>query len=92
MLQLSAVFEQLGIPVAEDKLENPTTVIVYLGIVIDSIKQEICFLLERYNELSSLLEQWQRCKKCIEWELLSLTGKLALLLRLLGLASYFFVD
>ena len=65
------VFKQLGMPIAEDKLQGPTTIIVYLGIVIDSIKQQICVPLDKYNELSSLLEQWQRCKKCTKQQLLS---------------------
>ena len=71
------VFKQLCIPIAEDKLEGPTTIIVYLDTVIDSIKQQIRLPLDKYNELSSLLEQWQRRKKCTKWELLSLIGKLA---------------
>ena len=70
------MFKQLGIPVAEDKLEGPTTIIVYLGIVIGSIKQQIRLPLDKYNELSSLLEQWQKCKKCTKQQLLSLIGKL----------------
>ena len=35
------VFNKLGIPVAPDKVEGPTTCIVYLGICIDSLKMEI---------------------------------------------------
>ena len=32
---------ELGIPLAEDKLEGPSTSITFLGIVIDTLKSEI---------------------------------------------------
>ena len=74
---IKKVFHQLGVPLAYEKLEGPTTEITYLGIVIDSVKQEVHLLAEKCNELSCLLNQWVGKKKCTKQELLSLIGKLA---------------
>ena len=38
---LLALFEQLGVPVAMDKLEGPTTSLTFLGIQIDTISMEL---------------------------------------------------
>ena len=74
---IKKVFHQLGVPLAYEKLEGLTTEITYLGIVIDSVKQEIRLLAEKCNELSCLLNQWVGKKKCTKQELSSLIGKLA---------------
>ena len=74
---IKKVFHQLGVPLAFEKLEGPTTEITYLGIVIDSVKQEIRLPAEKCNELSCLLNCWVGKKKCTKRELLSLIGKLA---------------
>ena len=71
------VFHQLGVPLAKEKLEGPTTEIMYLGIEIDSVRREIRLLAEKCNELSCLLDGWAGKKKCTKRELLSLIGKLA---------------
>ena len=71
------VFHQLGVPLAKEKLEGPTTEIMYLGIEIDKVRREIRLLAEKCNELSCLLDSWAGKKKCTKRELLSLIGKLA---------------
>ena len=73
MLSLCAC---LGIPVAEDKLEGPGTHITFLGILLDSSKQELSLPPGKLHEIQSLLETWHS-KKCMKRQLLSLIGKLA---------------
>ena len=57
------VFHQLGVPLAKEKLEGPTTEITYIGIGIHSVRQEICLPAEKCNELSCLLDGWGREEK-----------------------------
>ena len=71
------VFNKLGIPVAPDKVEGPTTCIVYLGICIDSLKMEICLPEDKLQDLLSELDFLVNRKKCTKKELQSLIGKLS---------------
>ena len=45
--KLMQTCNELGIPLAEDKLEGPSTSITFLGIVIDTSKFEIRLLEEK---------------------------------------------
>ena len=36
-----SLFETLGVPIAQDKTEGPSTCITYLGFKLDSVKQEL---------------------------------------------------
>ena len=38
---LKKICSELGVPLAPEKQDGPTPVIVFLGIVIDTIKQEM---------------------------------------------------
>ena len=74
---LNPVFHHLSIPIAEDKLEGPSTSIIYLGININSANFTICLPDDKFIELSTLLSTWRKRKKCTKRELLSLIGKLS---------------
>ena len=68
---------QLGIPVAPDKLEGPTTGLVFLGILIDTTSMESSLPEDKLSELLASLQFWSTCKRCLKRELLSLIGKLS---------------
>ena len=68
--------DHLGIPLAPDKLEGPTTRLVFLGILIDSNLMECCLPPDKLSELLAELQVWSIRKKCIKRDLLSLIGKL----------------
>ena len=72
-----AAFHHLGIPIAEDKLEGPTTKLTYLGIEINSEDMTIRVPDDKYDELNNLLPKWLYRRKCTKKELLSLIGKLS---------------
>lgn len=78
--QLCAIFARLGIPINADKFKSegtPSTIIRFLGICIDSIKQ-ISFLdTERITAIRSALAEWADRKSCDATELQSLIGTLA---------------
>ena len=72
------VCRKLGFPIAEGKIEGPTAVITYLGIVLDTIKMELCLPHDKLEALLQLLRQWTMPKKrTTKRELLSLIGKLS---------------
>ena len=54
-----------------EKIEGPVPVITFLGIVLDTIKQELCLPSQKLEELKSLVSE------CTKRELLHLIGKLA---------------
>ena len=70
-------FKDLGIPVADEKTIGPTTALVYLGILIDSMYLTMSVPERKVRELLSLLGMWSDRRKCTKTELLSLTGKLS---------------
>ena len=71
------LFSFIGVPLAPDKIVEPTNVIVYLGIKIDTIDLTIRLPEEKLGELKSSLEIWIKRKKCTKRELLSLIGSLS---------------
>ena len=60
-----------------DKLIGPVALIIYLGMKIDSVAQEIRLPKDKFDELMSCLQFWSGRKTCMKRELLSLTGKLS---------------
>lgn len=67
----------LGFPIAENKVEGPTPLITFLGILIDTVKMELRLPSDKLEALLLLLQQWQHKKKVTKRELLSLIGKLS---------------
>ena len=71
------VCQQLGIPVAMDKVEGPLTVLIFLGLELDSVLQLIRLPQDKLEQLQQELQLWRECKKTTKRKLLSLIGKLA---------------
>ena len=71
------ICRRAGIPIAEDKTVPPSSVMTYLGIEIDSIRQEVRLPSEKREHLCTLLAAWSNRKKCTKRELLSLIGSLS---------------
>ena len=71
------MFSYLGVPIAEEKLQGPTTCITYLGIEIDSNDMATRLPEEKLHEIKLLLSDWVTKRKCSKRQLLSLIGKLS---------------
>ena len=69
-------FESLGVPVAQEKTEGPSSSITYLGIVIDTVKGEIRLPQEKLARITQEIEKWSDRKASSKRELLSLLGLL----------------
>ena len=68
--------DNLGCPTAPEKQEGPTTCINFLGIIIDTMAQELHLPVEKLERLQALIVKWGPHKSCQKRELLSLIGQL----------------
>ena len=71
------IFQQLGIPVALDKTEGPTTVLIFLGILIDTQNFELRLPRDKLQRLKELITRWSTKRFCSRTELESLVGHLS---------------
>ena len=76
LLEACRLCDRLGVPLAHDKTEGPTTRLVYLGVLLDSIAMTASLSAERLLELSQLLDTWQGKATASVRELQSLAGVL----------------
>ena len=76
LITLKQVCTELGVPLATDKEEGPSTTIVFLGIVIDAVKQELRLPADKLMHLQGILIEWEKCKSCTRKELESFIGVL----------------
>ena len=69
------VCRRLGFPIAQGKVEGPTRVIIFLGILLDTESMELRLPQDKLEALVSLLNNWnEKKKKITKRELLSLIG------------------
>ena len=66
----------LGIPVADEKTEHPTTLLTFLGILLDTVNLEARLPQDKLDELRHLLAVFSKEPHCTKRDLLSLLGKL----------------
>ena len=72
--ELQATCSKLGIPLATHKSEGPATSITFLGIVIDTVAEELRLPTEKLVRLRTQLMEWGDKKACTRRELESLIG------------------
>ena len=68
---------KLGIPVATHKTEGPTTILVFLGILIDTDNFELHLPAEKLSRLQQTIQQWVPQRTCTRQELELLLGHLS---------------
>ena len=73
---LLETFEQLGLPVAWDKLEGPSSCLTFLGFKLDSVRNEIRLPWEKLEDIRKEIQEWIGKKSCRKKELESLIGRL----------------
>ena len=86
---ITQVASQVGILLAPNKVEGPTTHLVFLGILIDTTCIETSLPDDKLHELLSELHSWSSCKKCRKGELLSLIGQLKFACRIIPAGRIF---
>ena len=70
------ICNHLGVPIAEEKVEGPSTSIIFLGILIDTIRCEIQLPQDKLARVRDRVKKWLQKKCCIKHDLLSLAGQL----------------
>ncbi len=73
---LLAMFARLGVPVAVEKLEGPSTSLTFLGIELHSRAMQMRLPHAKIQELQALIREWKPKRSCTRRELRSLAGKL----------------
>lgn len=68
---------QLGLPLKEEKIEGPSTSLVFLGIEIDTDRMELRLPTEKLSRLRGQLAAWSNARRRSKRALLSLIGQLA---------------
>lgn len=67
----------LGIPVASHKTEGPSTILTFLGILMDTHKFELRLPADKLARLQALIRSWSGKRSCTKKELESLLGHLS---------------
>ena len=67
---------ELGVPLATDKLEGPSTSLSFLGIILDTNRMEIRLPADKLARIQELLKTWLPRKKARKRQILSLVGTL----------------
>ena len=76
LLLLQQVCGQLGVPLAPEKQEGPSTCITFLGMIIDTVQQELRLPQVKLDRLLGMIGEWGKRKSCTRTELESLIGAL----------------
>ena len=73
---LKSTCEELGVPLALEKLEGPSTVLTFLGVVLDTTRMEIRLPEDKLRRILGELSNWIGKKKATKRQILSLVGLL----------------
>ena len=68
------VCNELGIPLATDKLEGPSTSLTFLGIILDTHRMEIRLPKDKLQRIHHKLSLWLHRKIATKQDILSLVG------------------
>ena len=70
-------FQELGVPIAEEKIEGPDTRIKYLGLIVDTVSMSVTLPEDKLSDLKSAITSCLGRSKITLRELQSLIGKLS---------------
>ncbi len=73
---MAHVCERLGVLLAPDKCEGPSTCLTFLGIEVDMVAVELRLPARKLDQLRLLLSEWRSDQSRTKKELESLTGQL----------------
>ena len=69
-------FRNLGIPIAANKTEGPSTTLEFIGIILDTVRIEARLPADKVERIQASLALFQKKRTCILMELQSLIGTL----------------
>ena len=68
--------QQLGVPLAMEKVEGPSTSLTFLGITMDTVQMEIQLPDDKLARIRQCIDQWLPKKNATKRDILSLVGLL----------------
>ena len=71
-LHLQDICRCLGVPIAEEKVDGPTACLVFLGIIIHTIRGELRLPLDTLMSLRDRINEWLQKKRCTKIGMVSL--------------------
>ena len=74
--EVKSTCTRLGIPLAIEKAEGPSTTLTFLGITLDTVQMEACLPPEKLNKIRETVALWLPKKKATKRAVLSLVGTL----------------
>jgi len=74
--RMLALFAKLGLPVAPDKIDGPAQLMVFLGVLFDTINMTLSLDADRLHAIEAMLADWAQRKSASREELQSLIGTL----------------
>ena len=70
------VFKTLGVPTSDDKEVQPTTSLVFTGVLIDTVKMTLALTSERRHEILRIVREFAEAKTATRKQMERLCGKL----------------
>lgn len=84
------ICEELGVPLSPDKVEGPTTSLVFLGIVLDSTRLQVSLPPDKLSRLRAMLQEFVQAKVVRDYRAFdSLVGHLVHATKVLPLGKAF---
>ena len=84
------IMMQLGLTVSDKKLVEPTTKVVCLGILIDTVQGTVSIPPEKLEAIKEMIRDWRGRKLCTKHQLQSLLGTILYIHKCVKPARYFF--
>ncbi|XP_034554896.1 uncharacterized protein LOC117823776 [Notolabrus celidotus] len=89
LVTLTKAFEELGVPLSEEKTSGPGTSIEFLGITLDSISLQASLPQEKIQRITLILSNYLLADRCTKRQLLALLGHLNYAIRIIPQARSF---
>ena len=71
---IKSICLQLGVPLALEKVEGPSTSLTFLGIVLDTVRMEACLPTDKLHRIRHQVKTWLTKRKATKRQIFSLVG------------------
>ena len=86
---LLQLLQDLGLDVSQNKLVPPSTQVICLGILVDSVSKTLSIPHDKLKDIIQMVDNWQGRKTCTKTQLQSLLGSLLYITKCVHPARYF---
>ena len=86
---LLQLLQDLGLEVSQSKLVPPSTQVICLGILVDTVQKTLSIPEDKLKDIINMVDNWQGRKKCTRNQFQSLLGSLLYIIKCVHPAQYF---